>query len=136
MGNWMLLNVHGTCAPAEVDALVAAARATVGPLTVGARSLCGLNVWPAEVINAVGNAYERDFTPQDVADQLAVLAQAAPSLTVRVHCGGAYEDPVCVATVVCAPNWPIIVFEPEIDRLRGVTQEQVNENMIKGVLRL
>lgn len=62
-------------------------------------SLCGLHEWPASRINVVGNLYERDCGVDSVAEALRHVAKAAPSLRVKVHCGGEYESTNCVATI-------------------------------------
>lgn len=70
MGNWMRLQLTGTCDESEVEALKTAlvvdmrgnfdsdAWKNVGPLSVS-EGLCGLGTWPPAVISVVGNAFER-----------------------------------------------------------------------------
>lgn len=129
MGDWMAVNIVGSCDTRELDALRRACRmgtgecddldddSGYGPLCIdGIVSLCGLGDWVAESMCVVGNCYERDFTPDCVAKQLRKLVLVAPSLSLKVHCGGAYEDKVCVKTVTTAGG-VVTVGNPEIAKL-------------------
>jgi hypothetical protein len=67
MGNWMTVNIIGTCAPAEVRALRDACFAgddwgNFHPLCWFKQpSVCGLGQWPAESMNISGNLAERGY---------------------------------------------------------------------------
>ena len=139
MGNWRTVHITGTCAASEVAALRAAVRsdqrndwANHGPLCFGA-SLCGLSFWPAETFDATGNLWERDYTPEDVAEHLRELLAVAPSLTMTVHCGGDYEDTVCIATVTCAGG-VVAVGPPAVADVGSLTPEEIERNMIMALL--
>jgi hypothetical protein len=94
-------------------------------------SLCGLGRWVpyvGGVVHAVGNLAERDYGVEDVAETLRRMVLIAPSLDVKVHCGGECEDPTCVATI-SARDGRVTVGPPEI--------EQVGEGMEgQGIVRL
>ena len=79
--------------------------------------------WPAAAFNAVGNLSERDYDVDDVAESLALMAKAAPSLTCKVHCGGDWESKVCVATVALASG-VVTIGDPEI-----ITLDDADPNM-------
>lgn len=107
MGDWMTVQIVGTCDIGQVEALKAAASydwnsndptTEYGPLNTG-DGLAGLGDWPSESMSVTGNCAERDFAPKCVADHLETLAKAAPSLSVKVHCGGPYESKKVVKTV-------------------------------------
>lgn len=85
-------------------------------------SLCGLHEWPASRINVVGNLYERDYGVDSVAEALRHVAKAAPSLRVKVHCGGEYESTNCVATITVSDG-EVTVGEPEVSEIPGINQD-------------
>lgn len=65
-------------------------------------SLSGLGQWIPQGggrIHAVGNLSERGYDTADIASTLVDLMAVAPSLELKVHCGGDYESTECVATV-------------------------------------
>ncbi len=106
MGNWRTVKITGTCPPEQVEALKSAlaqdsAYSKYGPL-VYSQSLCGLGLWPAKVIDASGNLYERDFSVEDVADHVRELLVVAPGLTLKIHCGGERESKEVIATITVA----------------------------------
>lgn len=132
MGNWRTVRVVGTCDPRQVRALsqrvnVGLDYSNFGPLS-NAGGICGLGAWPAPEIDRVGNLAERDYSPDAVADHLRELADVAPSLAVRVHCGGDYEDAGCVATVTLADG-VVTVGPPEVTDVGSVSAAQMRENL-------
>lgn len=150
MGNWMTMNMRGRCDPAEVKALRAAAffdwgdhgegldrLDAYGPLSVSSMGpgLCGIGDWPGADIDAIGNAAERDFGPDDVVEQLERLVKAAPSLELVVHCGGEYESLDCVATIKVLDG-EVTKHEPEIKRLHGISDAQVAGRFTAALARL
>jgi hypothetical protein len=111
MGNWRTVTIIGSIS-AE-DAPAARQYINIGKdydrfhclCNTGSVSLCGLDGWmPAGggQIRAVGNLSERDYGVEDVAEVLTVLAGLAPSLALKVHCGGEWESDECIATVTVA----------------------------------
>lgn len=101
MGNWRTVNIFGTIAPEHV----ADARALLsddeqfGPLSF-VNSLCGLGEWiNGSEIEAWGNLAERDYAISDVMAHLHRLRRVAPSLNVRIYCGGEYESRIVEAVV-------------------------------------
>lgn len=132
MGNWRTVQIIGTCDKADLDALKGAV--TVGDdyegfhcLCYCGPSICGLGNWPAETINAIGNLAERDYSVDSVADALRDLVTAAPSLNVKIHCGGDWEDRTCIATLI-AGGGSVTVAEPEIAELPEISQAQMADN--------
>jgi hypothetical protein len=146
MGDWMTVNIVGTCGPDELDALCKAARVDIrnpsddedewGPLSVdpSTPSLCGLDCWPAESMCVVGNCFERDFTPDCVAEQLRTLVRTAPSLALKVHCGGPYEAKECVKTVTVAGG-AVTVGEPEITKLPELSTDMMTGRIARQLLK-
>lgn len=107
MGNWRTVTITGHINPDDTPA--ARAFVDIGKdygrfhcLAFTGMSLCGLGQWippHGGEITAFGNLSERDYGPEDVAATLAEMAKVAPSLRVKVHCGGDWESTTCVATV-------------------------------------
>lgn len=73
---------------------------------------------------AVGNCAEGDFSVEDVAEALRIVQQAAPSLRVKVHCGGDYEDKTCVATINVTETG-VSVDPPEVSEIPEISQAQI-----------
>lgn len=129
MGNWRTVQIVGTCDPADVPALHRALEPgpnydTFHPLVCG--GLMGLQNWAAPVIDQIGNLAERDYRVDDVAATLADLAKVAPSLAMKIHCGGDNEARTVVATVTLAGGRTTI-GRPELAVIpeRPVTQAQM-----------
>jgi len=134
MGNWRTVNVVGSVAPAEVPAL--RARLTYdmhgddwggfGPLSFDPATpgLCALGDWVRPVVSACGNLAERDYSVADVAEVLAELAQLAPSLRLKVHCGDDFESTACVATITVGGGG-VAVGPPEVAEVRPAGEGQV-----------
>lgn len=123
MGNWRTVRIIGTCDSSEVDKLREAIkwdyRGNNNPpfhCLSNATSLCGLNDWPDETINREGNLAERGYDVEDVAKTLEKLLLIAPSLNIKIHCGGEYESTEVIATIICA-NGKVEIKEPEINSL-------------------
>lgn len=142
MGDWMTVMIEGTCDPAEVAALTEFLEVAdwiddesgwdFGPLSIS-DGLCGLGSWPAPTILRIGNCYERDYTPEDVADHLRRCLAVAPSLAVKVHCGGPYESLEVVATVASVGD--VTVGAPEREQLPPIPEEQKAVNFLKALNR-
>lgn len=125
MGDWMTVTIVGSIDPAEAEP--ARGFIDVGPMEAGWKgfhclcyygpSLCGLGQWiPAEggQIQAVGNLSERNYGTDDIAEVLTKLVELAPSLELKVHCGGPYESKDCTATVT-AHEGKVTVGPPEVE---------------------
>lgn len=141
MGNWQRVKIIGTCAAAEVPALqqrldlrdLRSNLDNFGPLShVG--GLCGLPLWAAEQIEAVGNLAERDYDAEAVGRHLGTLAAVAPSLAVKVHVGGDYESATCVATVQLA-NGEVTVLPPEVATIEEIDQGQISQALLGALFR-
>lgn len=132
MGDWRTVHIVGTCKADEVPALSKACECgdddydNFHCLSYNERrpSLCGLFKWPSEKINAIGNLAERDFGIDDVSEQLKKLVVAAPSLDIKVHCGGSYEDKKVVSTVT-AKDGVVTVGPPEQEVIAELSQEHI-----------
>jgi hypothetical protein len=146
MGNWRTVNVIGTIAPEHVGPLHDwlgyshdlddPAMGRFGPLSFNRRSpsLCGLNAWPAERVSACGNLAERDYSVEDVAGELRRLVHVAPSMLLKVHCGGEYESGDCVATISVGEG-VVAVGEPEQAKVTGPSEGQMMGNLLQNLLR-
>lgn len=136
MGNWRTVNLRGTMAAGDVEK----ANEFLDPgedyrnwtclsFTTG---LAGLGRWPAEVINANGNLSERDYSPEDVAETLRELVRVAPSLDLKVHCGGDYEATDYIATVTVAAGI-VTLGEPEVSKVKSVDEDAVLGRLFKAM---
>ena len=148
MGNWRTVNIVGTMSPQDAQALRAhlgypgywkdvdndPAWQRFGPLSFckDQPSLCGVNDWPAESMDRAGNLAERDYDPDDVADTLRELLAVAPSMELKVHCGGEYESLECVATVTVTGG-VVTVGPPEVAELKAMSDEQGQLNMLRAL---
>lgn len=143
MGNWRTVQIVGTCDAKEVDALRAAcAYSYDDPDTMGnfhclsfnptRPGLCGLGSWPGESMDASGNLAERNYGVEDVAETLRELVKVAPSLEVKVHCGGDYEGSECIATVT-ASNGSVEIGDPEVERVRGASDDEIEGRLLRNL---
>jgi hypothetical protein len=153
MGNWRRVHIVGGMLAEEVEALKAEINQVLparfstdlnhtpefksqqnkfGPLSYTG-GLCGLGNWPAPSINAVGNLAERDYDCFAIADHLRKLSKVAPSLGVRVHCGGDYESDTCVATVVLFEGVAVIRVA-EIKGVPDMDPLEMQNNLLRAVL--
>lgn len=137
MGNWRRVQIIGSCALGDVSALIKA----LDPgkdyenfhcLVNG--GIAGLPQWASENIDAIGNLAERGYSVDDVAEQLEALAKVAPSLAVKVHCGGDYEVPDCVATVILDKG-NAAVGDAEIEMIPETPKGQIESNFLQQLLR-
>jgi hypothetical protein len=96
--------------------------------------LCGLGAWPAGHMNRRGNLHERDYSVADVAKALERLVHIAPSMLLKVHCGGEYESEQCVATVSVGEGL-VVVGKPERETVDTPSDEQVLGNLYRNLLR-
>jgi hypothetical protein len=126
------VKIVGTCAPDDVEKL----KPRLGwsddfedfhCLRNG--GVCGLPNWAREKIDVVGNLAERDFDVDDIRDTLLDLADAAPSLEVKVHVGGDYEAAECVATVTLEAGGSTI-GPPEIEEVPAISEEQMRGGLL------
>jgi hypothetical protein len=127
MGNWIRVNIVGTCAEAEIDALQAAITPTrdydnFGPLS-SACGLAGLPMWALKTFNVVGNLAERGYDAESVAEHLESIVERVPSLECMVHVGADYESEKCVATVV-AGSGKVTVVDPVVKSIGEIPAAQ------------
>jgi hypothetical protein len=149
MGNWRTVNITGTMTEEDAGVLGAWLGYTIaspvsgtscfdhfGPLSFSREkpSLCGLNNWVAPVVFACGNLAERDYTPEDVAEELRRLLAVAPSMRLKVHCGGDHESDTCVATVTVADG-QVVTGPPEVERVAAVSEDQAVGNLLRAIAR-
>ena len=131
MGNWRRVLIVGTCDQADVPNLkkaldfnmYATESVEFHPLISGG-GICGLPLWAAEQIEAVGNLAERDYSEEQVAAALRYLSSIAPSLKVRVHVGGDYEHENCAYTVRLE-NGEVEILRPEIEKIPAIPDAQM-----------
>ena len=137
MGNWMTVQIIGSCAKDDVPALTKEVKYDLHDINIDQEfycltscgGLCGLPLWPAEAINAVGNCAERDYTPESVKSNLEAFAKIAPSLEVKVHCGGDYETKEVIATVTLEKG-KATIGKPEIENLPNPPEGQMAANLM------
>lgn len=138
MGNWTTVKIEGSCSEKDIPALKRAVN--IGEnwdqfhCLCNTPGLCGLGDWVAPVIDAVGNLAERNYGKHDVKEQLQKLLDAAPSLSVRVHVGGDYEDRTCIATVVCGDG-RVTIEQPQIQEIPEIPQGQIESRLFQALLR-
>ena len=128
MGNWRTVVLTGTVDESEVEALRDRVTYTdddynnFGPLSYNSKrpSIFGLCDWVAPTIVAGGNLAERDYSVKSVADILTKLVAIAPSLNLKVHCGGDWESEQCIATIT-VEHGTVTIGGPEIDLVHGVS---------------
>lgn len=135
MGDWMTVTIEGRIDAADVPA----ARAVIETgedwdkfhcLTY-IPSLGGLGRWIPDGggdIWGVGNLSERNYDADDVAEVLRQLVEAAPSLDLKVHCGGPYESKQCVATVT-AHKGVVEIVDPQVETVGYGTEEQTRQRI-------
>jgi hypothetical protein len=150
MGNWRTVHVTGTMSADHAAALrrlldlgdytqmpdgyldgldvYCLAFSTVRP------GLCGLGDWPAERMDRSGNLHERDYTVADVHRALEALVRIAPSMLLKVHCGGEYESDECVATISVGEGL-VVTGPPEAGKIAGPPEEQMLANLRANLLR-
>lgn len=144
MGNWRTVNMTGTIDPADIPALrvrlVYDMRSGdwegFGPLSFDPQtpSLAGLGDWVRPQVFAAGNLAERDYDVADVAELLAELAGLAPSLRLKVHCGGDWESTECVATITVRGGG-VAVGPAEVLQVAPVTDEQAHGRLLTHLTR-
>jgi len=138
MGNWRTVTIKGTCDVRDVPAL----KEELDPgkdydnfhCLSNTSGLCGLGMWSGKTIDASGNLAERDYSVESVAETLEGLAKVAPTLSVKVHCGGDYEDKTCVATVTLADG-KATIGKPEVETVEGVSDETMQRKMMAALMR-
>jgi len=149
MGNWRTVNMTGTMSEQDAAALREylgypgywhrdqddhPAHQHFGPLSFcrDQPSLCGINDWPAAVVNRAGNLAERDFDVEDVAATLRELLAIAGTMMLKVHCGGDYESLECVATISVGEGL-VAIGKPEVELLAEIPDGQVRLNMVRAL---
>jgi hypothetical protein len=145
MGNWRTVNITGTMTERHAEALRGYLAYTHEPGDPGLRrfgplsfstdspSLCGLGNWPAGRVNACGNLAERDYSVEDVAAELRTLVQIAPSMLLKVHCGGEHESDECVATISVGEGL-VVTGKPEQATIMGPSEAQMMGNLFRNLI--
>jgi len=153
MGNWRTVNVIGTMTAADAAKLREeldygdyhdddAERyhrvwgSPFAPLGFSSMrpGLAGLGEWPAERVARCGNLAERDYSVEDVAEALRALVRFAPSMLLKVHCGGEHESDECVATISVGEGL-VVVGKPERATVDAPSDEQMAANLARNLLR-
>lgn len=97
-----------------------------GPLSITkSGSICGLDNWLAVKMDIRGNLAERDYSPQDVCNQLNECLKYAPSLHVKVHLGDDWESETCIATVKRLGD-SYFVAKPAITTVDSLTESEID----------
>jgi hypothetical protein len=146
VGNWRTVNVTGTMTAADAAKLREAldqgdySALRDMPPDVDCLSfssvhpgLCGLGAWPAEKVSRRGNLHERDYSVEDVATALRALVHIAPSMLLKVHCGGEYESDECVATISVGEGL-VAVGKPERATIEGPSEDQMLGNLFRNMM--
>lgn len=138
MGNWTTVKIEGTCGEEDVPALKRAVNTGNNwdefHCLCNPNSICGLGDWAGTQIDVVGNLAERDYDKHDVQEQLQKLLKVAPSLCVRVHVGGDYEDKQCVATVICEDG-KVTIEPPRVQTIPEISVAHMMAGMINALAR-
>ena len=136
MGNWTTVHIKGTCKNKDIQKL----KKALDPgknyenfhcLVCG--GICGLPNWARESIDVVGNLAERDYSSNDVANQLKELSKIAPSLSVDIHCGGDYESKDCVNTIRLK-NGKIKILPPQEKQIPEISLENMKANLLDQLM--
>lgn len=137
MGNWRTVHLQGTCNPVDVPALrdfLSLRSDDHGWGCLHSGGLAGLQNWAGEEITVIGNLGERGFTPEDVAEELRkIIATVAPSLKVKVDCGGDYESTDCVATVLVGEDSSVAVLPPSVERIPEIDVAAVHARAMRAM---
>jgi hypothetical protein len=139
MGNWMTVNIKGTCSSEDVEILREALDTgkdyeNFHCLVCG--GACGLPNWAKEDIDVTGNLAERDYDYEDIAKQLEELGKITPSLVVDIHCGGDYESKECVKTVRLHKNGKTEIVAPLQEKIPEINPVQMADNIRKQLNQL
>lgn len=147
MGNWRTVTITGTMSEADARALRevldyrddyawdgwSKPYACLG-FSSSRPGLAGLGAWPAAEMNRTGNLAERDYTVEDVADGLRALMPVAPTMLLKVHCGGDYESTTCAATITVGKGL-VVVGKPEVADIGVIPEEQMMANLFRNLAR-
>lgn len=132
------MQIEGTCDEAEVVALKAAVN--IGQdydrfhcLCNTGASLCGIGDWASRSMSQTGNLAERDYSVKDVADTLETLLAAAPSLKLKVHCGGEREDKTVINTITVADG-AVTIGPPEKGLLPERSEADMTGRFLNAIL--
>lgn len=139
MGNWMTVNIEGTCPASELPELKKIVSSTGNNYEnfhclVNSGGMAGVGDWAAEKIEASGNLAERGYSVEDVQEQLNVIGEKCPNADIKVHCGGDYESLECVNTVHLK-NGIATILPPEKDNLEPLNEGKIRENFAKAIRR-
>lgn len=154
MGNWRTVNVVGTMSAADAAKLRdlldwgdymrrgSFASGDLQPppeaeclsFSSASPGLCGLGAWPAETMNRCGNLHERDYSVADVHRAVEILVRLAPSMLLKVHCGGEYESDVCVATISVGEGL-VVIGKPEQATVSAPSTAQMYANLVTNMTR-
>jgi hypothetical protein len=143
MGNWRTVTITGTIGAEDAAAAQEFVELGDDPKTWDrfhclcwpGPTLCGLGRWiPAGGGNiaAVGNLAERDYDVDDVAETLRRMLTVAPSLDVKVHCGGDWEADACTATVTARAG-QVTVGPAEIPTVGEGMDEQGSDRLVEFI---
>lgn len=145
MGNWRTVNITGTMSEHDAGMLREylgythdlddPAFSRFGPLSFNRQQpgIFGLNDWVSPSVSACGNLAERDYSVEDVAEELRKLVAIAGTLLLKVHCGGDYESDECIATISVGEGL-VVVGKPEVERVEPVSDGQAQANLLRALM--
>lgn len=150
MGNWRTVNMSGSMSAGDAAKLTRILEYDFGSGADGLKvwsepyaclafnprnpGLCGLGAWPRETVSACGNLAERGYSVDDVRKALDALVIIAPSMLLKVHCGGEYESDECVATISVGEGL-VVVGKPERATVAGPSTDQMMGNLFANLMR-
>ena len=134
MGNWRTVYIEGTCDPQDVPLLAQALTLDEDyenfHCLIDTLALSCIPNWAGELIQAVGNLAERDYSVEDIRQELQRLVQIAPSLNILVHCGDERESTQCISTLV-VNRGTVLKTDPQIITIPDITFDQMKSQMNK-----
>jgi hypothetical protein len=148
MGNWRTVNIAGTMSAADAARLCdlldwgdyadrdrdVPREAECLSFSSAHPGLSGLGAWPDTTMDRRGNLHERDYTVEDVHRALEALVVLAPSMLLKVHCGGEWESEECVATISVGEGL-VVTGKPERDTVAGPSVAQMHAHLLTNLLR-
>jgi hypothetical protein len=134
MGDWRRVRVVGTCESEperrKLRELLAVGFADERWDCLCSGGVCGLpNFGGSSEFDVVGNLGERGYDEESVAGHLRVIAEACPSLALRVHVGDHYEEKGCVATVVLEAG-EVRIEKPEVEEIPEFSSAQIRDGLM------
>lgn len=134
MGNWRTVKIVGSMSSKDAVAVnnYLEDDEEFGCLHNG--GLCGLPNWGQTSICYVGNLGERDFSVEDIKEELEKIVTFAPSLDIVVHAGGDNEDTECISSIV-VKDQNVDIVEPLVDDIGKIPEDQIKAQLMKQLFK-